>query len=142
MTQRVILAALLTFCLVGSTALAQAPDAAAGKRPFAKILRLVKFLNFEEAQIAQLKDLLKEQAEALKPLQERTKRINATLKELLASQDPNPAAVGKLVIARHRLALQMAKVKKDFWTKFEALLTPAQAAKLAEAKAKPKGNTP
>lgn len=138
MTRRTILAVFLTLCLLGTTALAQAPDKATDKNPLRKVWRLAKWLEFDEVQIAALKDLLKEQAQALRPLQERTKRINATLKELLASQDPNPAAVGKLVIARSRLGRQMAAAQKDFWVKFEALLTGEQKAKLEEAKAKRK----
>jgi Spy/CpxP family protein refolding chaperone len=77
-----------------------------------------------------LAQLQQQKAQALQPLQEQVAQIQQTLQQLLAAPNPDPAAVGQLVIATNALEQQAQHIAGGFQQQALSLLQPGQKLKL------------
>ncbi len=67
---------------------------------------------------------------AIKPLEENLHDVQAQLTTVLATDDPDPAAVGRLVIQARDLRTQVTAANRDYIDGFQALLDEQQVKKL------------
>lgn len=87
---------------------------------------LVEFLDLTEAQVEEARLLLEDLAADLRPLAEEARDLRQELVALLDSENPDPAAVGALVLEIHGIRDEMKAARDDFDAAFAALLTPEQ----------------
>ncbi len=89
---------------------------------------IAEFLNLTDDQIAAWEMLIDEREQAAGPLRDAIAAVQQQLDDLLAGDDPDPLAVGDLVIQRHDLGEQLADVHRAYVAGFEGLLDAAQLA--------------
>jgi Spy/CpxP family protein refolding chaperone len=91
---------------------------------------IVEFLALTQEQVAQWDALLAAREEAVAPLREQLRATEEQLKELLQSENPDPGAVGTLVLSGKTLREGIAAAHKNYVVAFEGLLTPEQKGRL------------
>lgn len=89
---------------------------------------VARFLNLSDDQIAQWEVLIDEREQAAAPLRDAIAAVQQQLDDLLAGEDPDPLAVGVLVIERRDLGEQLADVQRAYVAGFEELLEAEQRA--------------
>ncbi len=109
----------------GSVALAQ--------RPGARLARMKNFLALTDQQVSDIKDLLKKNQQAAFPLRQDLRTRNQDLQKAFDAPEPNPNAVGQLVIARHALRSQLRALNEKLRADILAKLTPEQKQKFEQA---------
>jgi Spy/CpxP family protein refolding chaperone len=87
---------------------------------------IANFLQLTDDQVAQWDVLIDERNAAAAPLRDQIADVDAQIQDLLASDVPDPYAVGDLVILRRDLAEQLAQVHRTYVEGFDALLTEEQ----------------
>lgn len=87
---------------------------------------LAEFLDLTEAQVEEARLLLQDLAADLRPLAEEARDLHQELVALLASESPDPAAVGALVLEIHGVRDEMKAARDELDAAFAALLTPEQ----------------
>ena len=88
------------------------------------------FLQLDREQVDAWILLGQDREAAARPLRQAADLVNAELQDLLASPDPDAAAVGVLVIERRNLGDQLAEVQRLYVEGFEALLDEDQSDRL------------
>lgn len=83
----------------------------------------------QKAAATQLHEELRAKAE---PLMNEVRERHEALEALLDGANPDPATVGNQVIAAHKTREQLKALHDDFKTRFTALLTDEQKAKLEQ----------
>lgn len=91
--------------------------------------RVTEFLDLTEQQKASVKQLKDEMRERVRPLREEQRAAREQLRTALEAANPDPAAVGRLVIAMEGKRDEMRAVHQEFQRDFAALLTPEQREK-------------
>ena len=91
---------------------------------------ITQFLALTEEQVAQWDALMVTLDEAVSPLEEQLRATEEQLKELLQSENPDPGAVGTLVLSGRTLREGIGTAVRAYVEGFEALLTPEQKGKL------------
>jgi Spy/CpxP family protein refolding chaperone len=91
---------------------------------------IARFLQLTEEQVATWDELLAAREEAVKPLREELRSIEEQLRELLQGENPDPTAVGTLVLAGKTLREGIAAAHKTYLEGFEAMLSPEQKGRL------------
>ena len=89
-------------------------------------------LNLTEDQKAAVKQLHEELRAKAEPLMEQAHEQWEAVHTLLDSANPNPTEVWTRAIAAHQTRAQLKALHDDFKTRFTALLTDEQKAKLEE----------
>ena len=107
-------------------ALLLAQDRAANPQP----PDLKAFLNLADSQIQSLVQLQQQKAQALTPLVQQSTQIQQKLQQLLAAQNPDPAAIGQLIIAMSTLGQQFQQIVANFQQQASNSLQPDQKTKL------------
>jgi Spy/CpxP family protein refolding chaperone len=92
---------------------------------------VANFLQLTPEQVDQWKGLLDTQEAALAPLRDLLRDTERALGELLRSDNPDPTAVGSLVLQGKNIKEQMGEVHRTYLHGFEGMLTPEQAGRLA-----------
>ena len=92
---------------------------------------LKQYLNLTDAQVTQLKDLRKQQAESLRPTMEQIRSKRQQLGEAVRAQSPDSALIGQLTVDIKNLAASLKSARTDLSAKAQAVLTPDQKTKLA-----------
>ncbi len=92
---------------------------------------VIKFLGLASDQVASWDALLAARKVAVEPLQEVLQATEKELQGLLQADNPDPAAVGKLVLKAKELREQIGAAHKAYVEGFEAMLTAEQKNKLA-----------
>jgi uncharacterized membrane protein len=110
--------------LAGAVLLAQDPI------PNAQPPDLKAFLNLSDPEIQSLVQLQQQKAQALQPLVQEVLQAQQNLQQMLTSPNPDPAAVGQLVIAIATLRQQVQQIAGNFQQQAVNLLQPDQIAKL------------
>ena len=87
---------------------------------------VAEFLDLTEGQIAAWDVLIAEREQAAGPLRDAIAAVQQQLDDLLAGPDPDPLAVGGLVIERRDLGEQLAGVQRAYVAGFEGLLDAGQ----------------
>ena len=91
---------------------------------------VIRYLELTPEQVAAMDDLLAVRAEELHPLRLELRHNAEALRVLLEEENPDPFAVGELILAGRELRLQIAQVNREFALAFEELLEPHQKARL------------
>jgi Spy/CpxP family protein refolding chaperone len=91
---------------------------------------VVNVLQLTPDQVTQWDALLATRRATAEPIRENLQDVGGQLKALLAEDNPDPAAVGDLVIQARDLRAQIAAANQDYIDGFEALLNDQQAKKL------------
>lgn len=103
-----------------------------------------RFLELTEEQQAAARDIFERRRPEMQALHEQMRENRTLLRESLESGNPDPTAVGELVIEGHALRQKSRTLREDSKAAFEGLLTPDQKRKLemleaARAAGGPKG---
>ena len=91
---------------------------------------VIQFLALAPDQVAQWDALIATREQTIPPLREQLRPIEEQIKALLAQPNPDPAAVGALVIQASSIRVQIEAAKDAYVGGFEAVLTADQLAKL------------
>ena len=91
---------------------------------------VVNVLQLTPDQVTQWDALLATRKATVEPLKENLQDIASQLKTLLADENPDPTAVGELVIQARDLRQQIAQANQEYIDGFEALLNEQQTKKL------------
>ncbi len=121
--------------IVGLAAVAAVTHAAA--QPLARragqgggIPAVKQFLNLSDQQIQELTALRKEQQNTLAPLHKQIQEKAAALAEARKATNPDPTAIGQLVLDVQRLRERVQSVNREYHEKALALLDATQKEKL------------
>ena len=104
-------------------------DMGAADHPRAKAA-IGEFLALTENQVAEWDALLAAREEAVAPLREQLLATEEQLRELLQSENPDPGAVGTLVLSGKTLREGIGATHRTYVEEFEAMLTNEQKGKL------------
>ena len=110
----------------GSVAVAQGP--------LARLARLKSHLALTDAQVNEIRDLLKKHQQAAFPLRQDMRARNHELQTALDAAEPNPAAVGQIVIARRGTQNQLRALNVKLQADIASKLTAEQKQKLGDLK--------
>jgi Spy/CpxP family protein refolding chaperone len=91
---------------------------------------LKAFLNLSDPQIQGFVQLQQQKAQALTPLVQQSTQIQQKLQQILAAPNPDPAAVGQLIIAMSTLGQQFQQIAGSFQQQAANSLQPDQKTKL------------
>lgn len=91
---------------------------------------VARYLQLTPDQVTAWDGLLAARAAALEPLRLELRDTEEALRDLLAEENPDPFAVGELVLAGKELREQIGQVNRDYARAFDALLQPEQKARL------------
>ena len=91
---------------------------------------LKAFLSLSDPQIQGLVQLQQQKAQALTPLVQQSTQIQQKLQQLLAAPNPEPAAVGQLIIAMSTISQQFQQIAGSFQQQAADSLQPDQKTKL------------
>ncbi len=116
--------ALVALAVFPTSALAQGEDTPRVVRVVARTLQL------DEVQVQQWADIRATAAAAIEPLAAQVETLQGELEELLASDAPDPTAVGTLILAIRALRQQIRGIGAAATEQFEALLSEDQAGRL------------
>jgi len=134
------LAAAIVFALVAPVvaidAVAQEPPRrgdGAGDGPDRRdALRVVaRFLDMGEEQVRAWGEIFRQQGEAVRPLAEQLRMSERRLREVLASDRPDPTVVGELVLTQRQLRRQIAEIHGGTADQLLGVLDAAQLEKVA-----------
>ncbi len=89
--------------------------------------RIARDLKLSDDQKANLEKLLADHLAAAKPAMDQMRQTGQDLRQLLASESPDPTEVGNKVIAMKQLREQLKAERKSFEGEFAKSLTPEQA---------------
>src|SRR5437870_3840965 len=95
-------------------------------------VRLKRFLALTETQVTGVSALMKKHRRAAFPLRQDMRARNQELQKALETPEPNPSAVGQLVIARRGLNKQLRALNVKLRSDIAALLTPEQKQKFEQ----------
>ena len=93
---------------------------------FPPLPRLAFFLDLTEAQVAQAQGIFEAAQAEIQPLREAQRALLEQLRAALEPAEPDPAAVGALVIDLHANREAIRAVLEGAIDDFEAILTPEQ----------------
>src|SRR5690349_14988746 len=91
--------------------------------------RLKTYLALTDAQVTQMRDLVRAHHDAVAPLREQMRDKREAIRAALDLAEPNATTVGQLVIAEHGLRTQVKTLNKKLNDDFVAILTPEQKTK-------------
>jgi Spy/CpxP family protein refolding chaperone len=91
---------------------------------------VARYLELTPEQLEQWNQLLATLRQRVEPLRQQLVEAEGALQELLAQANPDPAAVGTLVLHIKQLRDAIAQAQETYVQAFEALLTPEQLARL------------
>jgi Spy/CpxP family protein refolding chaperone len=126
---------MLSVFLLAGLAMAQPAGPAARGRARAPRLQtnaLQTELQLTDQQIGQLRELRRKQAQDLKPALQQMRDEGQRLKDLLESSNPDPAAVGRQVLALRALREQMKVKRGSLSDQAQGVLTQQQRDKLKQ----------
>lgn len=92
-------------------------------------------LELSPEQMEAWRGILQATRDAIQPLGEQVRTKEQALRDLVGSTNPDPAAIGALVLEIKALREQIRALEEGSTTSFLALLTPEQTAKIAEVDA-------
>ena len=125
---------LLALCalIVSRGASAQTPDAEsrrANMRTFL-VLRISDALNLPEEKALQISKVLRDADDKRRELAAQRREVELGLRNALADQKPDPAAMGKLIAQANELDGQIAMIPENSFRQVQSLLTIEQQARL------------
>lgn len=103
-----------------------------GQGRMGQLPRLKRALELTDTQVNEIGILLRRHRETAFPIRQDLRARNNELRNALEMGEPNPTAVGQLVIARIGLRKQLRELNTRLQRDIAALLTPEQKAKWEE----------
>ncbi len=91
---------------------------------------VARFLELSPEQVAQWEGLLTTLRDTVAPLREQVRNLEGQLAELLEQENPDPAAVGAMVIQIKGVNEAIAQAHREYVNGFEAMLDREQTTKL------------
>lgn len=91
---------------------------------------VARALQLDEGQREQWRELLTERHDTVAPLREQLQQVQAEIKDLLASPDPDPARLGELMLEAKQLREEIARANQDYREGFESMLDGQQLRRL------------
>lgn len=92
---------------------------------------VIRVLGLTEAQQTQWQAMLDDLRSTVEPLADQLRDLEAALHELLGQSDPDPTAIGELILQGKGLREQIGAARHAYLQAFEEMLTVEQKAKLA-----------
>jgi Spy/CpxP family protein refolding chaperone len=130
MRRALIIAFAFTVLAVALPSAAQAPPGPDGPcRPGAAQHQIAVYLGLTDEQVAAWDVLIDDGQAAAAPVRDAIAAVQQELDELLAGNDPDPMAVGGLVIQRRDLGQQLADIERGYVEGVEGLLDEQQVAR-------------
>lgn len=107
------------------------PDGAAGG-PFhgLPLRRLAIYLDLGDEQVAAAQQIFEDARTAIEPLAAEARDLAMQLRDALGADDPDPTAVGQLVVALHEVRGEIQAIRQAAEADFVALLTDRQRFRL------------
>lgn len=87
---------------------------------------LARFFELDEAQIAVFQDLLTTRHEDVAVLRAQAQEIAASIRQAIGEPDPDPFAIGELVLAEHAIGEEIRQAEQTFTQGFVTMLTAEQ----------------
>lgn len=115
--------ACLFFIVLSLAATAQEPPQPGPPPPLQLVAR---FLQLTQDQVQQFETLLRQREETVRSISEQIRTRGQRLESMLNSSNPDPAAVGALVLEIHGLSRQVRQAQENFMTALNNLLTQDQ----------------
>lgn len=115
---------------------------AAAQRPFARMAKLKNYLALTEQQFSDIGGMLKNHQDAAFPLRQELRAKNHELKSALAAPEPNPTAVGQLVLAQRALKTRLRAINGKLRGDIAANLNPEQKQKFDSLRSRPWRHVP
>ena len=128
--------------VLASALLLALSSAATAQGRVARIAKLKNYLALTDAQVADISSLLKKHQGAAFPLRQDLRARNHELRMALDTPEPNPNAVGQLVIARQSVNKQLRALNAKLRSDIAAVLTPEQREKFQQLKLRPGNRRP
>jgi Spy/CpxP family protein refolding chaperone len=128
----VVMGSLLFVC--GNIAVAQ--------RQAGQMMRLRRVLALTDTQAKDIAALQKSHREAAFPLRQELRARNNELRTALDADEPNPTAIGQLVLARRGITNQLRTLRIKLRGDIAAVLTPEQKQKFEQLKSRPGRRSP
>jgi Spy/CpxP family protein refolding chaperone len=100
-----------------------------------QLARLKSLLALTDTQLTDISALVKKHRQIAFPLRQDMRARNQELQRALETTEPNPNAVGQLVIARRGLNKQLRALNVKLRSDIAAVLTPEQRQKFEQLKA-------
>lgn len=110
---------------------------AAAQRPFARMAKLKNYLALTDQQVSDIGGLVKKHHDDAFPLRQELRARNHELKIALDSPEPNPTAVGQLVLAERAPKNQLRALNVKLRGDIAAKLTPEQKQKFDSLRSRP-----
>ena len=105
-------------------------QAASDPQPPSPPAVVAQFLGFSDAQATRFQQLLQAVQAAVPPLAQEAGSQQQALDQLLGAAQPDPAAVGRALLAIHAIQSQIQQAVQTYRASFTALLTADQQQKL------------
>lgn len=128
--KRTTFAVTVFISLVALTLPLMAQEPAPNQEPPA-IQIVVRFLQLTDDQVSQFETLLNQRRDTIRGIAEQIRPLEEQLRNLLNSNNPDPAVVGRLVLQIHALQQQILQAQENFLTAFRNLLNDEQRARAA-----------
>jgi uncharacterized membrane protein len=106
------------------------PIALAAQEATPPLAVVANVLGLSEEQVHALADFLQQRGEAVRPAAEEMQRHQQALAQLLQSSNPDPAAVGQLILEMRALEAQSQKAIGDANKALEQILSADQRTRL------------
>jgi Spy/CpxP family protein refolding chaperone len=107
---------------------------AAAQRQPGQLAKLKRVLALTDTQATSVNALVKKHRQIVFPLRQDMRARNQELQNALETPEPNPNAVGQLVIARRALNKKLRALNVQLRSDIAALLTPEQKQKFEQLK--------
>lgn len=128
--KRTTLAVTVLISLVALALPVMAQEPAPNQEPPA-IQIVGRFLQLSEDQLHQFETLLTQRRDTIRGIAEQIRPLEEQLRNLLNSNNPDPAAVGRLVLQIHGLQQEIRQAQENFLTAFRNLLNDEQRGRVA-----------
>jgi len=94
--------------------------------PVIPLKKVLARLQLDESQMAEVAALAERISAAVGPAREELRRLRAALREELGSEDPDPCAVGKLLLEIKERPAEICAITRSFADEFAGILNPDQ----------------
>lgn len=127
---KIMTTAVLGLGLMASVGLAQPRGAGWGPGRAAGTGALKEYLALTDAQVQQIRDVAKQQADSVKPIADEMREKGTALQEEMKKDSPDQAKVGQLTVDLKNLREQMRAKRAARGDSISSVLTPEQRTKL------------
>lgn len=118
--------------LLGCALLLAIGPIGSGQGRGSRVARLKEYLSLTDTQVVEITTLLKKHQETAFPLRQQIRSANQELRTALDTPEPNPQAIGQLIIAKRDLRKQLRAINARLTAAIGTLLTTEQKQKFQQ----------